>query len=160
MVGCIKEAVDFSREHGFIEELKPGEWHTPYVTHYRDVSGVLYYLDNNGNNLSVQQAKEASTARCARSSYDKHDGTVTTWDADVTLYKTLVADDPKHMSPCEHQATPMQNGELEGFGFREDFPGNWEEGVTHTDRTGKLWSGNFCGWIQNRQLIPNHVKKG
>ena len=34
------------------------------------------------------------------------------------------------------------------------------EGATHLDRNGKLWSGNFCGWIQNRQLIKGHVYTG
>jgi hypothetical protein len=33
-----------------------------------------------------------------------------------------------------------------------------EEGITHADREGNYWSGNFKGWIQNRQLLENHTK--
>jgi hypothetical protein len=39
-------------------------------------------------------------------------------------------------------------------------PHTWELGVTHCDRFQKLWSGNFEGFIQHRQLIPNNVKRG
>ena len=35
-----------------------------------------------------------------------------------------------------------------------------QEGVTHMDKDQNIWSGNFAGWIQHRQLIPNNVKKG
>jgi hypothetical protein len=34
---------------------------------------------------------------------------------------------------------------------------SWEEGITHSDRAGNLWSGNFKGWVQYRQLIPNNA---
>jgi hypothetical protein len=33
-------------------------------------------------------------------------------------------------------------------------------GVTHMDSKGNFWSGNFRGWIQHRQIIPNHDVKG
>lgn len=108
VVECIKDAIELSRLCNNVVELQPGEWHTPYLQQYRDLSGVLYYYDNDGKSLSIQQALEASTARCARSSYDKHDGTTTTWEYDTDLYCSLIADDPKHMSPAEHQATPME----------------------------------------------------
>lgn len=37
------------------------------------------------------------------------------------------------------------------------FPWSWEKGITHADRDGNLWSGNFCGFVQHRQLIPENA---
>ena len=36
----------------------------------------------------------------------------------------------------------------------------WENGVTHVSKDGRYWSGNLQGYIQYRQLIPNHDVKG
>jgi hypothetical protein len=36
----------------------------------------------------------------------------------------------------------------------------WEEGITHVDRDGYFWSGNFKGFIQGRQLVKDNYKKG
>jgi hypothetical protein len=36
-------------------------------------------------------------------------------------------------------------------------PSEWEDGVTHMDRSSQFWSGQFKGYIQYRQLIPNNV---
>ena len=63
----------------------------------------------------------------------------------------------------EHCATPM-NPECIEFepcsdsGYLEmdncyNHPGTWQEGISHADRGGNLWSGNFKGWIQYRKLI-------
>jgi hypothetical protein len=68
-------------------------------------------------------------------------------------------------SPFEHQATPMKEQYCE---YCEDciddieinlsyVVESWEEGITHSDRAGNLWSGNFKGWVQYRQLIPNNA---
>lgn len=152
VVQCIKSAAEISRANGNVEMLRPGEWHTPYLRHSR-VGGVLQYVDNDGRILSVVEALEASAARCARSSYDKHDGVATTWENDKKLFDSLVKDEPKHASPTEHQATPMtEPSQLDNY--------LWQDGVTHVDREGNLWSGNFRGFLQHRQLIPNNVKKG
>ena len=39
-------------------------------------------------------------------------------------------------------------------------PHTWEEGITHTDREGNLWSAHYKGFIQYRKLIKgeNYVK--
>jgi hypothetical protein len=47
----------------------------------------------------------------------------------MELYERLVGSKPLHASPIEHQATPM------------------------LDET--MWSGNFRGWLQNRQLVES-----
>ena len=54
-----------------------------------------------------------------------------------------------HRTPMEHQATPMKELHANRFDPLEE----WEKGVTHMDRLGKLHSANFTGFIQYRQLL-------
>lgn len=123
--------------------LKEGEWHTPYVISARDLdTGELKYYDNDGREVTSEEAVKASTARCARSSYDNHDKTNASLASDLKLYNILIDSKPTHGSPAEHQATPVTEG---------------LEGVTHADREGNLWSGNFKNWVQHRQLLKDHV---
>jgi hypothetical protein len=66
-----------------------------------------------------------SAACCARTSYNRHDGSERTVDADMQLADMLRAD--KHMSPFEHQAR---------IG------------------AGPCMNGNFAGhWVQQRKLV-------
>lgn len=73
-----------------------------------------------------------SVAKCARVSYLNHDGTETTLEADLALYDRLVGSIPAHSSPAEHQAQCLE--------------------ANDTTR-----HGNFKGWLQYRQTIPNNV---
>lgn len=113
-------------------ELDTGEWHLPYVTESEKVS----------NNLS--SLKLVSAARCARVSYSNHDGTKCDISKDIQLAEMLLKS--YHMSPFEHQATPMSYNALDAREWQD------YEGITHTDRFYEYWSGNFRGWIQYRQL--------
>lgn len=116
-------------------ELKPGEWHLPYVT------------KSSGR---IEDDIKCSVARCARVSYNNHDNSSPDIEKDIALADRLLS--AGHMSPLEHQATPMQyiwEGDLEWEN------GDWPKGYTHSDRIGTLWSGNFRGWIQYRQYINN-----
>ena len=112
--------------------LDVGEWHLPYVSQ-REIDDFIY--TNSFNN-----ALKCSAARCARVSYMKHDGTEPSVSEDIDLFNQLVTrpytdkrgkemgkDDPVHMSPVEHQATPLIDGE-------------WT-------------SGNFKGWHQLRKIL-------
>mgnify|MGYP006362173419 FL=1 len=54
-----------------------------------------------------------------------------------------------HRTPMEHQATPMEELHANRFDPLEE----WEKGVTHMDRWARLYSGNFSGFIQYRQLL-------
>lgn len=125
------------------KELKPGEWHLPYVT------------DNEKQRLDVELAKKVSAARCCRVSYLKNDGTASTLEEDLALCERLAGARPIHASPFEHQATPVSVGETEFLtrkgrvGIRLGLP----EGVSHIDMDGNVWSGNLRGWIQHRKLI-------
>jgi thymidylate synthase ThyX len=77
----------------------------------------------------VETLLKISAARCARVSYLTHDGKEPVIEKDLELYDRLVGSRPLHASPIEHQATPMGEGS-------ED-----------------LWSGNFRGWTQHRQIV-------
>lgn len=136
---CMYEAMQESEP----EMLEAGEWHTPYVKHFRASDGdafLEYHVDNLG--VSEEEAKAISASCCAQVSYRRLDNT---YDKAMSVYDRLgVGGNKIHASPFEHVATPM---ELTA----------WEHGVTHKDVEGELWSGNLKGWIQLRQLLPNHT---
>ena len=114
--------------------LKHGEWHLPYV----DFPGPR------GKELSLEKAIKCSVARCARVSYLNHDNSNPNIEKDIALADKLL--EAGHMSPFEHQATPMD--------FAKDtYALAWEKGVTHKDRKDNFWSGNFRGFLQYRQLL-------
>jgi thymidylate synthase ThyX len=108
--------------------LYPGEWHLPYVTHEERME------------YPAETLVKLSAARCARASYNKHDGTTPDVESDTELFGQLVIrpytdkrgnvlgyNDPIHASPIEHQATPLRDPER--------------------------WSGNFRGWFQHRKAV-------
>lgn len=134
--------------------LTSGEWHVPY---YFDGywSDVGTGLDVHGHTLA--DALKISSSCSAQVSYRKCDDTL---EKAVGLYDRLVGAEKVHASPFEHQGTPIQSyneqyGELTVNSMI--YPKSWEQGITHVDRNGVFHSGNFTGWIQHRQLIPNHV---
>lgn len=143
--------------------LLPGEWHLPY---YRE-HGALF---GSFSDQELEEAKAISASCCAQVSYRKLDDSL---EKALKVYERLVESEPVHASPFEHQATPISplscktcndySGEQYWFGEDKNIPGEsstWENGITQMDRDNNFWSGNFCGWIQHRQLIPNNVKKG
>lgn len=98
--------------------LKYGEFHLPYT----------YESDKVTYNLKDLIA--ASVARCARVSYLTHDGT-RDFHKDLDLFLKLDGQNPPHLSPMEHVATPAK-------------PKKW-----YTPwRKNPL--GNFNGWTQVR----------
>lgn len=129
---CMYEAMENSKP----SHLTPGDWHLPYVDWEE--------LETNG----LEKAKKASVARCARVSYKPYDQVQSSVEKDLGLYEMLYEN--KHLSPMEHPATPMVEHSM-----GEEFNGGnyWEQGVTHMDREGRLWSGNFVGWIQHRHML-------
>lgn len=117
------------------KELKSGEWHLPYISNEDLAEGWNY-----------SQLRRMSAARCARVSYNNHDNSAPNVGKDLELAHKLLKDG--HMSPFEHQATPMDMEKDEQL-----WHSKWEKGVTHTDRNYDMWSGNFRGWIQYRQIV-------
>ena len=126
------------------EKLSHDEWHLPYV----DVNDFEDY----------DTALKCSASRCARVSYLNHDKSKPSVEKDIELYNMLAVrpyddgkghilaeNDPIHLSPLEHQAHPMDIT----MGCVD-----WDIGTTHMDvKNDQLWSGNFRGWIQARQLL-------
>jgi hypothetical protein len=143
---CMKEA----REMSTPVDLKVGEWHLPYCQTNQRLDGELLYAVGD-DFLKEEAAIKISASCCAQVSYRLLDASL---EKALKIYDQLVESKPVHSSPFEHQATPMDdNCTID----------NWSEvneGATHLDTNGALWSGNFKGWVQHRQLIPNNVKEG
>lgn len=137
------------------DPLKTGEWHVPYVESYRDFSGQLgYFVD--GESISTEDAIKVSASCCAQVSYRALDQSL---EKALKIYDALVSSKPVHASPFEHQAMAPKWDEFDLNLSSEDGPllENMPEGFTHEDRLGRMWSGNFQGWIQYRQLLKDHT---
>lgn len=149
---AMKQAV---KEFGEPVELLPGEWHTPYF-------GDGYWKQ--GNSSSLEAALAISASCCAQVSFRTTDGSLEK-ALKITEMLNLTGDvtKPCHASPVEHQGSPMQSERpflLGEIGINHEDLFTWEKGITHIDRNGKHWSGNFKGFIQRRNLIPNNVIQG
>ena len=145
---CMKECMDSSVP----DILAKGDWHLPYITDddYKDidVSNVepqkleRFLLD------FYQKLRKLSVARCARVSYNNHDNSEPDEEKDIKLFDMLL--EMGHMSPFEHQATPMPEAPF----MIERVPEYMKtSGITHMDSEFNFWSGNFQDWIQFRQTI-------
>lgn len=170
---AMKEASDNS----IPDPLEPGQWHTPYVDHvygFEDIDDkecavfegyCVLDEENKPVMLTLEEALAISASCCAQVSYRVLN---TSKEKALDIYEKLVSGNKVHASPFEHQATPMteyreiENSDYLTIGhinFPRD-PSSWEEGITHADRQGKLWSGNLRGWRQHRQLVPDNAISG
>lgn len=133
----MKAAIDASTP----VKLKYGMWHLPYV--HNTVSDTSQqYFDEAGNEIDIDQAIKISCSSCAQVSYRKLD---TSLEKAELIYQKLVESEPVHASAFEHVAQCAGRGSV---------------GWTHEDAGYTMWSGNFRGWVQYRQLIPNNAKYG
>jgi len=150
--------------------LQPGEWHVPYynegywIPHRTLEVYPEIVVDKFGH--SLEHALIISASCCAQVSYRKLDDTIEKARGVVARLNLQgeEPDQPVHASPLEHQGTPIEPSARHRH-ERDDVnisgnPVTWQEGITHMDRDGTLCSGNLKGFIQHRQLVPNHVKKG
>lgn len=132
-IAALAEQVWAAREASTPVELGYGEWHLPYIT--EDDWRAMDHLP------SIEDITEIlikiSAARCARVSYNNHDGTASDVRKDISLHDTLLVEQPIHASPAEHQATPD---------FRVNARGMWFHPEKH---------GNLHGWIQYRKTLEN-----
>jgi thymidylate synthase ThyX len=116
--------------------LKPGEWHLPFVN----------LTDENGMDTTISggealtNAIKLSVARCASTSYKTVEGYDMTLGRALVLHNRLVASDPVHASPTEHQAK-----------VDDRFPG---VGWCNPERSGNLGP----GWVQYRKTIPGECR--
>lgn len=125
--------------------LFPGHWHLPYVNTVEVGASQHYYSDwTNTETITLEEAQKISASACAQVSYRKLDTSI---EKAIAIYDRLFSGPKPHLSPTEHQATPIV------FIERMQGRSQWSKGITHMDRKGILWSGNLKGWIQFRQLI-------
>jgi hypothetical protein len=117
------------------DELRPGEWHLPYVS----PSELSTYHDGL---TDLSTLIKLSTARCARVSYLTHDGAAPSVGDDLALYDRLVGSVPRHSSPAEHQATPDRLDKI-----------RQGEGNDHLVWRNPQLHGNFVGWCQHRKML-------
>lgn len=152
---CMKEAY----EQSVPELLQPGEYHLPYIQAKRLLDGSRGHFmttSDGTEKLDVEQAIKVSCARCAAVSY-RNEGYGL--EKSVEIFGKLLGSDKKHASAFEHVATPAKKlvwwDAYEGTGLVNvpTDPTSWEPGISHADREGNLWSGNFKGWIQFRKTI-------
>lgn len=159
---CMHEA----REQSVPKLLKAGEWHLPYVLTTHEDNEYMrqeFWVDHyDGHCISLEEAIKVSCSRTAAVSFRNEDYTL---EKCLEVYARLIGDERKHASAMQHAATPIQNKQmhkaLSGCINYIDHPDTWEPGVSHATRDGKLWGGQYCGWIMHRKLIPgeNYVGK-
>lgn len=141
-IHALAKTMKQARDESEPEILLHGEWHLPYVESKRNsLFAERNYFDENGEEITLEQARMVSASCCAQTSYRKQDGSV---EKAEDIYKKLVESKPCHASPVEHAATPIYE--------------DWQRGVTHEDWRGVQWSNNFRGWVQFRALIPDNAK--
>lgn len=130
-------------------------WHVPYVDWDADGKRLNDHLDLGGRRGAPETALimngliRLSVARCARVSYLTHEGKEPTIEADLALYDRLMAAEPLHASPAEHQALPdvlerVRDSDDDHF----DLVDRWAQPELH---------GNFTGWVQYRKTLPNEA---
>lgn len=140
--------------HAYLESTPAqrqwGEWHLPFE-------------DQMPEGLDEPTRLKVAVARAARLSYLTFEGDIDV-RKDVELHDRLLAHDPKHASPAEHQAKAEPSK-----------PGYWEDLqnvlAQHTDQSlaGRLLQGlgvdlrrdqgNLSGWTQYRKMVPRENVK-
>lgn len=110
------------------QELAPGQWHLPYVGLWNTLN-----ISSQDSAVSLDNWKQISAGRCAWVSYfmpgtdsQKMDNHM----AAIDTFRKLAMSDPKHLSPLEHQATPLPSD---------------------------LRCGNFLSFLQFRKEIPEEA---
>lgn len=143
--------------------LQAGEWHLPYV--YKDINKwheLAYYLDEAKSReleITLEEAIKVSCARTCAVSFRNVDYGL---EKSEEVYQKLISDSKIHGSALEHAAKVMDSEEYGADGENiknvPNCPETWEKGISHVDRDGNLWSGNFKGFIQHRKTIEgeNH----
>lgn len=112
------------------EPLEYGQWHAPFLS--PDEVKQLRCAEASHDGPCVQDWTKVAAARCARVSYNNHEGKKTTLQEDLALFSRLLDHMPRHAAPAEAVATPMSVKAM-----RED----------------PTIQGNFTGWMQLRKTI-------
>ena len=132
--------------------LFPGQAHVPYVERQPADFGdnprdIHYYIPGEGR-VELDTALKISASCCGQVSYRKLDDS---FEKAMKIYSRLFDGPKPHYSPCEHQGIAMKQTKIQ---FMQMFnPDDWEDGVSHVDRKGNLWSSNLQGFVQYRKLL-------
>lgn len=148
-----------AQEQSVPELLQAGEYHLPYVDKARVQGKQLFYIyDKEGvpHRITVENAIKVSCARCAAVSY-RNEGYGL--EKSIEIFGKLLGSDKKHASAFEHVATPMKDTDMWDINQKTNRQ-TWEKGVSHMDREGNLWSGNFKGFIQFRKTVNGENYQG
>lgn len=121
--------------------LRHGEWHLPYVTGDDEVEA---WARVGSENEAMSLLCRISSARCARVSYNRHDGQAPSVEDDLKLFDRLAGSQPIHASPMEHQATP----DIMLHAVNGGAQAQWLCPELH---------GNLRGWRQFRKMIPGNT---
>jgi hypothetical protein len=92
-------------ENDPIQDLKPGEWHLPFV-----------------DRTQIKDPIKLSVARCASTSYKTVDGFDMTLEKAIEIHDKLIGSTPLHASPAEHVAYADHWGRFFGVGESWDKP--------------------------------------
>lgn len=95
----LAQEMRYAYKHSVPTPLKEGEWHLPYVENEEALD------------IGIVNAVKCSTARCARVSYNNHDGTLPSVEKDIVTHDRLVVSEPMHASPSEHPAQILTHGQ-------------------------------------------------
>jgi hypothetical protein len=145
---ALAEAMQKAHNQSEPNLLHPGQWHLPYISSIETPTRQLYFTDwTNTESISLEDARKISASACAQVSYRKLDTSI---EKALGIYERLFSGPKPHLSPTEHQAAPIDYESEILYALPNQC---WTDGITHLDRDGKLWSGNFKSWIQYRQLI-------
>lgn len=148
-----------ARENSIPQPLSAGEWHMPYVKqefYFEDAAdpyGVQVFKDANGEQIDVETALMISASCCAQTSYRKADDSL---EKAKIVYDKLFGGSKPHYSPTEQQGRVMKKSKA-GI-IERVFPSKLEEGVSHMDREGNLWSANLKGFVQYRKILEQRNK--
>lgn len=124
----VAEAYEYYREvPSAAAPANPGMWHMPYIDFETDSALLLKYLSLVSVSV-LQSLARVSAARCARVSYETHDG-VRDISKDLELYDKLVGAAPMHASPLEHVAMAVTHEQI------------------------NAWPGNLTGFAQLRHFV-------
>lgn len=115
-------------EAGCPRQLRPGEWHLPYI---HDQERQI----NKPFTLCVWSA-----ARNARVSYLNHEGKIPSPEEDEGLFRRLAVTDPdpEHLSPLEHQAVMKPPGLPEHHDLNGNLSRGWVQFRKILERTSSV----------------------
>lgn len=147
----LAKAIEDAMIDSIPSELNFGDWHTPYY-------GDGYWTDSYSDD-TLEDALRISASCTAQVSYRKTDDSLEKADKVFGMLNIGSEDKPQHVSPTEHQCTPIRVDYDDGCSINlQDDAGTWEDGVTAYHKELGFMSGNLAGWIQYRQTIKGHTK--